>query len=66
MPGIIEGGDARYAESLQTEFDAEMKQLEQYLQSAVSLPAQEDLKRQIGEAQARHRETLKSLCYNLY
>ncbi|QDU46975.1 hypothetical protein Mal52_55030 [Symmachiella dynata] len=66
MPGIINGGAGRYADSLQTEFDEKMQQLEQQLQSAASLPAQEDLKRQIAETEARHRETLKSLCYNLY
>ncbi len=43
-----------------------MKQLKQHLKSAASIPAQEDLKRQIAETEARHRETLKSLDYNLY
>ncbi len=66
MLGIIEGGAERYAECLQTKFDEEMKQLKQHLKSAASLPAQEDLNQQIAEAQARHRETLKSLDYNLY
>ena len=65
MPEIIYGGAGRYAECLQTKFDEEMQQLKQHLKSAASLPAQEDLKQQIAEAQARLRETLKSLDYNL-